>query len=220
MREIIIKSLHIENFKGFREETIHFAHETHIRGRNELGKTTIFDAFCWLLFGKDSTGDSRFKFKPYDTDPASPTYGQEIHKLTTAVTAIFYVDNTEVTLAKVSEENWVKPNGQEERVYQGNNLTCYCDGMKRKMKEFEAIVSGFVDEDRFRLLTDPMYFNRLHWEDQRQIVVEVVGEPTHEEVIECDPEQLQEINTFLDNCSVEEMKKQLGDDIRNRKAEN
>ena len=69
MREIKLKSLILVNFKGVRNLEVVFTDQrTIISGDNGTGKTTIFDAFTWLLFGKDSTGrsDSNFNIKTID----------------------------------------------------------------------------------------------------------------------------------------------------------
>ena len=53
--KITIKSIHIENFKGIKMLDVNFSVKTKISGQNAVGKTTIFDAFTWLLFNKNST---------------------------------------------------------------------------------------------------------------------------------------------------------------------
>ena len=66
MRTITLKSLSLVNFKGVRSQEIKFSDQvTVVCGENGTGKTTVFDAFLWLLFGKDSTGrsDSNFNIK-------------------------------------------------------------------------------------------------------------------------------------------------------------
>lgn len=47
--KITIKSIHIENFKGINMLDVNFSVKTKISGQNAVGKTTIFDAFTWLL---------------------------------------------------------------------------------------------------------------------------------------------------------------------------
>lgn len=42
--KIILKSLHMENFKGCKDRTIEFGYKTDIFGANATGKTTIEDA--------------------------------------------------------------------------------------------------------------------------------------------------------------------------------
>ena len=60
---IILKSLHLVNFKGARDVELSFnPGTTLVSGDNGTGKTTVFDAFTWLLFGKDSTNRSDSNF--------------------------------------------------------------------------------------------------------------------------------------------------------------
>lgn len=56
---IKLKKLILENFKGIKQLKIDFSNVTNIFGDNGVGKTTIFDAFTWLMFGKDSTDKKR-----------------------------------------------------------------------------------------------------------------------------------------------------------------
>ncbi|TQO56374.1 DUF2813 domain-containing protein, partial [Paraclostridium bifermentans] len=52
MSSIFLRKLSIENFKGIRSLEIDFSKITNIQGENALGKTSIFDAFSWLMFDK------------------------------------------------------------------------------------------------------------------------------------------------------------------------
>ena len=63
---IKIKKLSLLNFKGIRELSIEFDEVTNIHGENGTGKSTIFDAFTWLLFGKDSHDSKDFNIKTLD----------------------------------------------------------------------------------------------------------------------------------------------------------
>lgn len=47
-------SLELKNFKGHKSLDVHFGDITKIIGANGTGKTSIFDAFCFVLTGKDS----------------------------------------------------------------------------------------------------------------------------------------------------------------------
>ena len=67
--DIRLKSLTLLNFKGVRNQHIEFdATETTLLGENGTGKTTVFDAFWWLFFGKDSTGRKDFEIKTLDSN--------------------------------------------------------------------------------------------------------------------------------------------------------
>ena len=64
---IKINKLILQNFKGIKALEISAEGENlNIYGDNATGKTTVFDAFTWLLFGKDSLGRSDFGIKTQD----------------------------------------------------------------------------------------------------------------------------------------------------------
>ena len=61
--KIQLIKLRINHFKGIKSLEVDFGGTTNIRGDNATGKTTIMDAFLWLLFGKDSTDRKEFEIK-------------------------------------------------------------------------------------------------------------------------------------------------------------
>jgi len=62
-----LQKLTIENFKCFKRFTLEpDGHNVSVYGDNAAGKTSIFDAITWLLFGKDSRGQADFSIKPID----------------------------------------------------------------------------------------------------------------------------------------------------------
>ena len=89
MKIIKLKSIHIQNFKGCVNKLISFGELTKIYGANATGKTTVFDAFTWLLFGKDSHGSAKFDIRTLDKD------GKMIDNLEICVEAILSVDGEE-----------------------------------------------------------------------------------------------------------------------------
>ncbi|MEF3310396.1 ATP-binding protein, partial [Paenibacillus sp. GYB004] len=69
MKKILLDSLTIRNFKGFREFVLMAnGGNLDVYGDNATGKTTLFDGFTWHLFGKDSTNSTTFEIK--ELDPA------------------------------------------------------------------------------------------------------------------------------------------------------
>ena len=55
--DLRINKLSLNNFKGIKSLVINAdGNSLDIFGDNATGKTTVFDAFTWLLFGKDSLG--------------------------------------------------------------------------------------------------------------------------------------------------------------------
>lgn len=100
--EIKLKRLRLKNFKGIKERIIEFNEITNIFGENGTGKTTIFDAFTWVMFDKDSKDRKDFDIKTLDIG------GQVIPYLDHQVTATIEVDGSEIIFDKLYKEKWVK----------------------------------------------------------------------------------------------------------------
>ena len=115
MKKVILKSLSLTNWKGEKQRTTEFNEvETTISGENGLGKTRHFDAFMWLLFGKDSQDRKDFNIK-------SIVDGKPLEKVECEVSGILYVDGDEISLRRAYVEDWEKPRGQVEQVFKGNH---------------------------------------------------------------------------------------------------
>ena len=132
---IILKSLHIENFKGIKSLEVNFSNKTRIKGQNAAGKTTIFDAFTWLLFNKNSAGEEKFNVRPLDKD------GNRIDNVEIKVVAVLDVDGKEVELSKMQKQNWVKKRGTDTVTLQGNPNSYEIDGYPKSEADFKAYVS-------------------------------------------------------------------------------
>lgn len=169
MKQIKLLSMHIQNFKGCKDRTIEFGEKTRISGANATGKTTIFDAFTWLLFGKDSLGSSDFDIRPLDAD------GKMVDNIEISVAAKISVDGDEYDLKKVQKQKWVKKRGTNTREFQGNVNEFEINGYPKSQKEFKEFISEIVDEDVFNLITNPNAFNALAWKKQREILMKFVG---------------------------------------------
>ena len=103
MKEIIIKRMSFVNFKGIRNLTVDFDDTlTSILGTNGVGKTSIFDGFTWLLFGKDSENRKNFNIKTLDAN------NQVIERIPHEVSAIISVNGEEISLCRRFNEKWQK----------------------------------------------------------------------------------------------------------------
>lgn len=168
---MILKSLHMENFKGIKNLDVNFSNKTSIKGQNAAGKTTIFDAFTWLLFNKNSVGEEKFNVRPLDKD------GNRIDNVEIKVVAVLDVDGKEVELSKVQKQNWVKKRGTDTVALQGNVNLFEIDGYPKSEADFKDYVSGLAQsEEMFKMLTNPQYFSSMKWKDQRDILMKLVAE--------------------------------------------
>lgn len=178
MKSIKLRSIKIENFKGAKERTIEFGENTKICGANATGKTTIFDAFTWLLFGKDSIGNAKFDIRPLDKD------GKMIDNLEISVEAVISADNEEYMLKKVQKQKWVKKRGTNATEFQGNVNEFEINGYPKSEKDFKQFISDMIDEKIFNLVTNPVAFTSLPWKEQREILIKFVGESSDVQIAE------------------------------------
>lgn len=179
--KVTIKSIHIENFKGIKELDVNFSEKTKISGQNAAGKTTIFDAFTWLLFNKNSAGDEKFNVRPLNKE------GTRIDNVEIKVVSIMDVDGKEVELSKVQKQNWVKKRGTNTVSLQGNPNSYEIDGYPKSETEFKEYVSAIAqNEEIFKMLTNPQYFSSLKWKDQRDILMKLVSDISDVELAKTD----------------------------------
>lgn len=189
MKKIILKSLALVNFKGVRDFSIAFNDGiTTVCGDNGTGKTTLYDAYLWLLFGKDSTGRSDgangFNVKTTGED------GKPIYRLEHSVTAVLEVDGKEIKLQRSLVEKWQKVNGTTDEVMKDETQYFINDVRTGTKKEYQAEISEIISEDVFRMITNPYYFTSLSAETQKDMLLEMVGNIDDEEVAATDPDFL------------------------------
>ena len=193
-----INKLLIENFKGIKKlELSPQGKNLDIFGDNERGKTTIMDSFQWLLFGKDSEGKAKFDIKPLDED------NNVIPGLMPTVECEF----EGITLKKVYSEKWVKQTGSAERVFSGNTTDHYIDGVPVKEKEYSAQIAEIADEELFKLLTNPLYFNaQIPWKKRRDTLIGICGDVSDEEIIS-KTEGIEKLKQVLGKYSIDQYRK-------------
>ena len=167
--KIKLLKMHIQNFKGCKDREITFGDRTSIKGANATGKTTVFDSFTFLMFGKDSLGNSKFDIRPLDAD------GNMINNLEISVEASIRVDDEEYSLKKTQKQVWRKKRGTDTTEFQGNVNEFEINGYPKSEKEFKAFIAGIIDENIFNLVTNPNAFNALPWKEQREILMKFVG---------------------------------------------
>jgi len=169
MKTVKLQKLKMLNFKGIKKLEINFnSEQTNIFGANASGKTSIFDSFTWLLFGKDSSGRSDFEVKTLDAN------NKVIEKIEHEVEAELLIDSTPLVIRRVLSEKWVKKRGSLDSEFTGNQTEYYWNGVPMQQKEFQQNVSEILEEGIFKLITNPLAFNSLKWEERRKILTSMV----------------------------------------------
>lgn len=211
-KKLKIKSLTLVNFKGMRNVTVDFGDGvTAISGRNGTGKTTIADGFAWLLWGKDSEGNSDTKFGIKTNDEN----GNYIPDLEHEVSGSFDAIDTEtgevtaVELRRVYVEEWQTPKGSTERILKGHHTDYFYNGVPLKTKtEYDAKVAALIPEDLFKVITDPYYFLTLHWKAQREYLLRMAGTISDSDIA-ANRAEFAELLRRVTGKSMEEYKKEI-----------
>lgn len=207
MKKIRINRLTLENFKCHDHLNLVFHGESaSIFGDNATGKTSIYDALTWLLFGKDSAGNGE---KNIDIMPLDPSGQVRDHQAITAVEAELDVDGEVMTLRRTCREIWSTKRGSSEAVYDGNTSDYFVDGVPQKKNAFDAKIKELVPEDVFRLLTSVSYFSSdMKWQDRRATLFDIAGTLTDKEIMASN-EQFQDLLDSMGKLSLPEYKAKL-----------
>lgn len=208
--EIKLLKLSLKNFKGIKELVINFAgRNTNIYGKNATGKTTIFDAFKWLFFDKDSNDKKDFNIKTLDKD------NNPIHFLEHEVEATLLIDNSEVIFKKVLEEKWVKKRGQEQQEFSGHETSYWIDEVPIKKKDYEEKINNIIPESLFKLITDPLFFNnQMSWKERRELLVNISGSDLTDETILDSDIKYSTLKENLQGRSIDDYKKVVSSKIK------
>lgn len=203
-KNIRLAELHLSNFKGVKSFTLETGGESaKVYGDNATGKTTLFDAFMWLLFDKDSQNKKDFEIKTLSKD------NKAVSGVDHEVSAVLLIDGKSVELKKVYSEKWTKKRGSAKQVFSGHTTDYYVNGVPVKKKEFTEKVNDIISEDIFKLITSPSYFNeQMKWQDRLNVLMEIGGTVTDDDVIKQDS-SLSKLQSILGEKSLDEQKRIL-----------
>src|SRR5690625_7491227 len=108
-------------------------------------------------------------------------------------------------------QRWTRRRESGTKRFRGHRTDHFIDGMPVKKKEYTETVASIVDEDIFKLLTSPSYFNeQLHWKKRRDLLLEIAGDVTDEEVFGMNKD-LEQHAEVLNGRSIDDHKKVIAD---------
>lgn len=200
--KITLTQLRFQNFKGAKDQTIDFTGRTSIYGQNASGKTRIFDAFAFLLFGKDSNDRKDFNIKCLDSN------NEPLHKVETSVSGTLYIDSRKLTLQRVYKEKWQKKRGEETAEFNGHETLYFVNDVPHSQKDYQDKVNDILPESIFKQVTNPLYFNSMKWNERREMLSKMAGDITDGDVLKENPELLAFFE-MIDGRAFEEYKKEL-----------
>ncbi|MCD0963132.1 hypothetical protein I5C08_14955, partial [Staphylococcus aureus] len=80
-------------------------------------------------------------------------------------------------------------------------------------KDYKARIDELIDEDVFKLITNPQAFNLLDWKKRRSLLFEIAKPINDEDVIKTN-DDFKELNNILGDHEIETKKKILTDKIK------
>jgi len=197
-KEVKIKSISLRNFRGVQKfDLTDIPDVLNIYGRNGSGKTTIYDAWLWLLFGKDHEGRADHELKPKGTS-----------RVNVEVEAEILVNGNQTRLKRVYREDWVKPRSESEEVFKGNTTDYSINGVGVKKSEYDQAVAEICDETLLKTITNPHYFTSLKREQQREILFSLIPEITNDQIASQRPE-FSELLKLITGVSFDNFKREL-----------
>ncbi len=170
MKEITLKSLSIQNFKGIRQMDIAFESGFNIvAAKNGAGKTTLMYAWLWAL-GLDVP------------DVIPKIDNQELHNLETKVTAAISCGDYDYKLCRTQTEEWKtnRATGLEEK--HTNKCTYSIDDVEFTFSVYKEKLAAWlgVGYAQIELLSNKDYFNtdkppKWTWAARRKELFDLTG---------------------------------------------
>ncbi len=201
MKRVTLLKLSLINFRGHKDLSIDFGEKTEIAGDNKKGKSTVFDAFVWLLFGKD-----QFDRKDYEITPIIE--GNKLNRLDSEVCATIDTGRESLTLKRVLHPKWVRRRGTSEEVFDGYETLYWVNDVPKKAGEYKSIIDAIIDETVFKLITHASAFLALNWQKQREFLFQIAGTASDHEIASSDP-RFAELLEMLNGKKLKDIKDEL-----------
>jgi len=191
--KVTLLSLYMKNFKGVREQTISFGQTlTEISGKNGTGKSSIYDAFEWLLHNTNSLGLTDKGVNAFSRPRNAD--GSLVNDVEVSVTASMVINDKPCSITKTQKQKFTRVRGTDQTVFKGNENTYEIDGIPKKEAEFTAFIESIIDPETFKLLTNPDYFMDLPNDDVKgkkgkmSLLLELCGDLSDEDILKSNPE--------------------------------
>ena len=165
MRRIKLKNLSYKGFRGQTQDLTFESDNTVISGKNGSGKSTVHNAFLWLLTGYDNA--NRANYNLFDESGKCE------------VTALFDIDGKELKLMRKGSQTWSKKRDTGEIYRNGDDYEFYIDDLKVSSTKYGTMIRetfGRIDDIKLMLLPD--MYRLLDTKTLRKYFADMAGEIT------------------------------------------
>ena len=204
-----ILKMRMENFQGIKKLELNpQGRNVEIRGQNGAGKTTIFNAYTFGLFGTMWDG-STAKIHRRD-EQGNEIYDGTIH----AVEIEFYsrLENKNFTIRREVKDKFDKKGN-----FTGNATECFIDGVPTQATKFKTFIEQ-VTGGASAILSNPFNFFKMNWKDARKMLMNLFCKGVSDREIFAKKPELEILKDVLSDRPAENLILKLKSDIKN--AEN
>lgn len=194
---MILKKMVIQNFKGIKSLEIDFSEKSNIiLGLNGTGKTSVYDAYCWCLFEKDSQNKSRFDIRNYNIDENAETL----------VEVVF--DNVKLKRTFGKKQRKRTHNGVSETILE-NDYDRFINDINTPATKFNKAVEEIIgDSETFKILSNIFYFPAIMSADnRRKFLFDIFGNFSDSDILA--EKEFAELLKKMGSMTIEEAKKQI-----------
>lgn len=206
--KIKLNWIEVQNFKRLKNFRAEFKGKSAlVAGKNSTGKTTLADAFFWLMTDADSEQQTKFNLLELQKT------GDVIDNQDAVVEAEFMVGVKKVRLRKEYKQKWQTKRGSTEAEMTTHTTDHFFDGVPVKKKEWAKKLGDIIDPDIIRSIADIHYFcSRLKPERRREILMEIAGKISDRDI--CNELGADELAEMLDGKTPDDVKKILSREIK------
>lgn len=188
----------MKNFKGIEKFKLELGGKSAVvAGRNATGKTTIADAFFWVI--SDSTSENKSQFNPIsETALKKPPAYVELG---------LKIDSKLHVFTKKHIKKFTKKRGKSTSEFTGHTTEYSIDKIPLKKNEYQEKIAGFFDPNLIRCLTDVRFFcGFATTEYRRRVLLDMVGDLDVKTILD-DNLQLYPLAEYFEGMTCDEMKK-------------
>ena len=171
MKQVAIKKIMLENWRA-QNRVVEFGQTNEIRGRNKEGKSSIMNAFLWLMTGCDEY--DRANYQLFD-NTVEQIYENAVPA---SVEAVLDIDGYEYTFKKTAKQGWTRPRGKSEYERKGtDDYSFFTDGIEVSATQYKSQIESLLAPiDKLKIMLNLRYFLMLDWKDMRKQLETMVGE--------------------------------------------
>lgn len=173
MKEIIVQKVSLQNWRAQNRDVVFFDDITVISGKNQSGKSSIFNAFLWVLTGYDSLGRSNFELFDNTVEQTPENSKKAVAEV------VLSVEGEIITLRREAEIGWVRKRGTQNYERSGSDSYHYfIDNIEHSAKLYKERVESIFNApmDKILIMLNITHFLSLDWKVMRKHLNDIIGE--------------------------------------------